>query len=130
MQHALSNANVTDNLALESVAEAGSPGELANFANIMEDGPGHQKIWVYFWVERDDGATDTYKSDDVLEQATYPRVVQALGRWRGLIGGCDLCVVEEGEDKTPKIGVGELLDISAQLGPHLVDIEAGYGEVV
>ncbi len=130
LQHALGDADVADELAFEGVAEAGLPVQLADLADVVQDGAGDEQVGVDLGIERRGGEADADEREDVLQQAADPGVVQHLGGGSRAVGSGDRGVVEEGEDQALEVGVGEARDVAAQLVPHLVDIEVGDGKIV
>ena len=57
-EHALGDADVADHLAFEGVAEAGLPAELADFADVVQDGSGDEEVGVDLGVEGGGGPAD------------------------------------------------------------------------
>jgi uncharacterized protein YciU (UPF0263 family) len=69
LEEALGDGDVADELAFEGVVEAGGPGELADFADVVEDGAGDEEVGVDFGVEGRGGAADADEMENVFEEA-------------------------------------------------------------
>ena len=130
LEEALRYRDVADELAFEGVVEGVAPGELADFAYVVEDGAGEEQIGIDFGVEGRGGEADAGQMEDMLEEAPDPGVVEALGG-RGFEElGAKGWVVEEGEDEAAEVGVAEGLDVGAELGGHGGDVVLGGGDEV
>src|SRR5580704_15093623 len=91
-EHALGDADVADHLALEGVGKTRLPGEFADFADVVKDGSGDEKVGVDLGVEGNVSAADADQGENVLEEAADPGVVETFGRGGTLIGGADVGV--------------------------------------
>ncbi len=130
LEEALGDGDVADELAFQRVVEAAGPGELADFADVVEDGAGDEEVGVDFGVEGCGGAADADEGEDMLEQAAEPGVVEALGGGGFEEGGAEGGVVEEGEDEAAEVRVLEGGYVAAELGGHGGDVVLGGGDEV
>ena len=130
VEEALGDRDVADELAFEGVVERAAPGELADFADVVEDGSGEEEVGVYLGVKRCGGEAEADEVEDVLEEASDPGVVEALGGGGFEEGRAKGGVVEEGEDEAAEVGVGEGGDVAAELGGHGGDVVLGGGDEV
>jgi hypothetical protein len=112
-------------LAFEGVVEAAAPGELADFADVVEDGSGDEEVGVDFGVEGGGGEADADQVEDVLEKTADPGMVETLGGGGFEELGAQGGVVEEGEDEAAKVRVREGGDVAAELGGHGGDVVLG-----
>ncbi len=99
VEHGLGYGDVADELAFEGVVEGGAPGEFADLADVVEDGPRDEKVGVDFWVERGGGEADADEAEDVFEETSEPGVMEAFGGGGFDESGADGGVIEEGEDE-------------------------------
>jgi hypothetical protein len=130
VEQALGDGDVADELALQRVVEAGAPAELADLADVVQDGAGDEQVGVDFGVERGRGQADADQAEDVLQKAAQPGVVQALGGGGFDELGAEGGVVEEAEHEAAEVRVAKGGDVAAQLGGHGGDVELGGGDEV
>ena len=130
MEEALGYRDVADELAFEGVVEGAVPGELADLADVVEDGAGDEEVGVDFGVEGGVGEADADEVEDVFEEASDPGMVEALGGGGFEEGGAEGGVVEEREDQAAEVGVAEGFDVGAKLGGHGGDVVLGGGDEV
>ncbi len=109
---------VADEAPLVRVLHLALEGELADLAEVVEEGAGDEQIAVHLRIVVGDPMGELEAAHGVLEQAARIGVVDALRR-RGSPQPVDhVLVVEEGLDEVAHVGVGDGLDEREELLPE------------
>ena len=112
-----------DHLPLKRVAERTAPAQLTNFPDIVQDRARDQQVRVHLWIKRRGSSAHPHQGHHMLEQAANPRVVQHLCRRCLPIGRPERLIVQKRKHQPAQVCTLELIHISAQLAPHLIDVE-------
>ncbi len=111
---------VADQPSLVGVLDAALVAELADLAQVVEEGAGHEQVAVELRVLIGDPVGELDAGHGVLEQPSRVGVVHALRGGRAAQAGDQVVVGQEGLHEFLHVDVGDGLDEADQLGPGRV----------
>ncbi len=129
-QHALRNRDVPDQLALQRVAKGPLPAQLLHFADIVQNRSRDQQLRIDLRIKRRRPPANTHQRQHMFQQATQPRMVQPLRRWRISKRRANLRIIEKREHQPLQIFIRKLRHIPAQLRPHPLYVELRRRHVI
>src|ERR1700733_6654067 len=130
LDHGGADLDVAEELAFERVFEAGLPSQFADLADIVKYDAGYNQVAHQHGVVRNDAVGQADETDDVLQQAAEPGVVQLLGSGGFDEGLAEGGVSQDGSNEALEVGVGKAGNGCFEPAPQLGDIVSGGGQQV
>ena len=115
--HDNAQGNVPHELALEGVIEGGTPAQLLQLADVMQDGAGKEQVAVDLGIMLRGQVAEADQGNHVLEQTAHPGMVEGFCGGSLAEGGGHDGIVEKRAHQRLQPGIGKTVDGANQGRP-------------